>query len=155
SQSGLISWDLQALDPATMAPPSDPLAGFLPPNQDPPEGEGQVTFSVEADALGSGTGLSNEASIVFDSNQPIETGAWTNVVDTAPPSASVSGDPGASVDEASVAWAGSDDAAGIGLWEIRVSKDGGPYTLWKLADGEGSATFAADVAGTYAFRATA
>ena len=32
SGTGKITWVLQAIDPETLAPPDDPLAGFLPPN---------------------------------------------------------------------------------------------------------------------------
>jgi hypothetical protein len=54
-----------------------------------------------------------------------------------------------------VSWTGSDDAAGISLYEIRVSKDGGPFTLWRTAAEPGSATFVATQTGSYSFRAVA
>lgn len=44
--TGLLTWRLTSVDPDTGQPPEDPLAGFLPPNGTPPEGEGRVTFTV-------------------------------------------------------------------------------------------------------------
>ena len=37
--TGLITWRFRSLDPATGLPTTDPLAGFLPPNTAPPEGQ--------------------------------------------------------------------------------------------------------------------
>lgn len=46
----------------------------LPPNQNPPEGEGFVQFSVQPkQGLPTGTLIRNKASIVFDYNPAIET----------------------------------------------------------------------------------
>jgi len=42
-----LSWRLTSLDPTTLQPPTDPEAGFLPPDQNPPEGDGDVVFTVE------------------------------------------------------------------------------------------------------------
>jgi hypothetical protein len=155
SGGGVVKWVLQALDPDTLAPPDDPLAGFLPPNVSSPEGEGMATFSVDLKNLPAGATVSNAASIVFDSNEPIETPIWTNVIDREPPTASIAAEGTASPQAAEVTWAGTDDAAGIALWEIRVSKDGGPFTLWRTATAAGTEQFVAPVAGTYSFRAVA
>lgn len=155
SPGGLVELVLQAIDPETLEPPADPLAGFLPPNVTSPEGEGQLSYTVTPKTVASGTVLSNQASIRFDENEPIETPTWTNVVDRQPPSPSVVAEAGTSTDAAEVSWTGSDDAAGIALYEIRVSKDGGPFTLWRTAAEPGSATFVAAQNGSYSFRAVA
>ena len=155
SAGGLIDVSLQAIDPETLEPPTDPLAGFLPPNMSSPEGEGLISYGVTPKALASGTVLSNQASIVFDENEPIETPTWTNVVDREPPVPSVSAEVGDAPSSAEVSWSGADDAAGISLYEIRVSKDGGPFALWRTSAEPGSATFPATESGTYSFRAIA
>lgn len=155
SAAGMIELVLQAIDPETLEPPTDPLAGFLPPNVTSPEGEGQLSYAVTPKTVASGTTLSNQASIRFDENEPIETPTWTNVVDRQPPSPSVAAESGSSTDAAEVSWTGSDDAAGIALYEIRVSKDDGPFTLWRTAADPGSATFVAPQTGSYSFRAIA
>lgn len=155
SSGGQIRWVLQAIDPETLAPPDDPLAGFLPPNATAPEGEGHVSFSARTKNLLSGDVVANQASITFDSNAPIETPTWTNVIDRLAPSAAVSAQGTAHAEVAKVSWSGTDDAAGISLWEIRVSKDGGPFTLWRTSASAGSDTFTAVAPGTYSFRAVA
>jgi len=38
--AAILSWHFRSLDPETMEPPTDPTAGFLPPNSTPPGGEG-------------------------------------------------------------------------------------------------------------------
>jgi hypothetical protein len=79
--TGFQSWHLGLIDPATGLPPEDPLAGFLPPNDANGRGEGQVTFlvAVRPDAAWGST-LTNEATIVFDVNEPIQTPVVTLVV---------------------------------------------------------------------------
>lgn len=155
--SGLITWTLQALDPETLAPPDDPLAGFLPPNRTAPEGEGAAAFrvSLRSEAQASGTEIRNGASIVFDLNDPIETPVWSNRIDLLAPDPSVQVLGGPDRGKAEITWGGTDDAAGITYWEIRVSKDGAPFELWRVSDTAGSAIFPAETAGRYQFRAFA
>jgi hypothetical protein len=155
STGGLVAWNLQALDPDTLEPPADPSEGFLPPNQHSPEGEGAVSFSVSPTSLTSGATIANQAAIQFDSNPLIETPTWTNTIDREPPMAAIQAEGTSDPASAHVAWSGSDDASGIAFWEIKVSKDGGPYTIWRTAEAAGSDTYAATESGTYSFRAVA
>ena len=155
SPTGLVKVTLQAIDPDTLEPPDDPLEGFLPPNTSPPQGEGYFSYTVSPQPLPSGTVLTNRASIRFDDNDPIETPTWSNVIDRQAPSATVGAEGTADPASAEVSWSGTDDAAGISLYEVRVSRDGGPYTLWTTADEPGSETFTAPAPGTYSFRVLA
>jgi hypothetical protein len=155
SLGGKLTWILQAIDPETLAPPEDPLAGFLPPNATAPEGEGSVAYSVKPRTLPSGAVITNKASITFDDNPVIETPTWSNAIDRLAPTPTVGVAGRADQAVADVSWAGSDDAAGIASWELRVSKDGGPYTLWKTAGTASSAPFTATESGAYSFRAIA
>jgi hypothetical protein len=155
SDSGQVHWELQAIDPETLAPPDDPTVGFLPPNHNSPEGEGQVSFQVSLKSLPSGASVPNKASIRFDSNAPIETPTWTNTIDKQAPSAIVSAQGTADSAAAQVSWSGSDDASGISLFEIRVSKDGGPFSLWRTSDTGGEDTFVVKDSGAYSFRVIA
>ena len=43
--AGQVDWRFESLDPTTGAAPQDPLVGFLPPNTDPPAGQGFVQLS--------------------------------------------------------------------------------------------------------------
>jgi RHS repeat-associated protein/uncharacterized repeat protein (TIGR01451 family) len=81
SSGGRINWVLRTLDPNTGELPEDAFAGFLPPEDGTGRGQGHVSFSigVRSDAA-DGTEVSNSASIVFDTNQPISTNVWTSTV---------------------------------------------------------------------------
>jgi hypothetical protein len=46
--TGIATWTFISIDPATGQLTEDPLAGFLPPNVNPPEGEGRVLYTVSA-----------------------------------------------------------------------------------------------------------
>lgn len=79
--SGALSWTFSSIDPNTGQPPTDPTVGFLPPDTNPPEGEGNVTFTVMPNAADpNGTATSNQGTVVFDQNTPINTAAWPNTI---------------------------------------------------------------------------
>src|SRR5262249_38480111 len=56
------------IDAATGMPPSDSLAGFLPRNASPPEGEGYVLFRLGRRRAQTGTNRAQSATIIFDDN---------------------------------------------------------------------------------------
>jgi hypothetical protein len=159
-QTGLVTWNLQAIDPATGQPPQDPSDGFLPPNVTPPEGVGGASFTVQPNAgLQTGEVIADGATIVFDQNAPIKTVPWLNTIDTSTPSSHV-----ASVDQAraggdcadlSLAWTGSDTGAGIDHYEIYVSKNGGPLEIWRPMTAATSAIFPGVAGSSYSFSSVA
>ncbi|MFN7017070.1 MAG: hypothetical protein ACK4P5_07905, partial [Fimbriimonadales bacterium] len=98
--------------------------GFLPPNQNPPQGEGSVSFRIRPlDTTPSGTQFVNRATIVFDPhlgvNAPIVTNAHTVTLDKQPPSVSVQ-TPAEAIPEtrAQLSWQATDDASGVDEVEI-------------------------------------
>jgi hypothetical protein len=151
---GKVHVVLQAIDPETLEPPTDPSIGMLPPNTSPPDGEGALQFTVAADNPQSGAILSNSAEIVFDDNPPISTEPWSNAIDKSAPNPTVSASSPAPLG-ADVSWGGSDDASGIDLWKIEVSTGAGPFEFWESASAPGSDAFTAPTPGTYSFRAIA
>jgi hypothetical protein len=132
SASGVVTWRFLSLDPETSMPPDDPLAGFLPPNIAPPEGEGSVSFTVQPkQGLPTGTQINNRASIVFDVNPPIETPAWLNTIDQDSPASQVSSTtPAVDAAQFDVNWSGSDSGSGIEHYTLFVSELGEPYGAW-------------------------
>jgi uncharacterized repeat protein (TIGR01451 family) len=79
--SGLVKWTFQTIDPDTNDLPADVDAGFLPPNDDTGRGEGHVAFRIKVkDDVPNGTVIRNEASIVFDVNEPIITNEIFNTI---------------------------------------------------------------------------
>jgi hypothetical protein len=80
-QTGQLEWYVKAIDSATGDLPADPLAGFLPPEDGTGRGQGYVTFSIKPKAdMPLNTVIRNKVSIVFDTNNPIETNEVSNLV---------------------------------------------------------------------------
>src|SRR5262249_39117567 len=124
-----VTWRFQAIDPETMDLPISPFVGFLPPDQVAPEGEGFVSFSVHPKSdLPTGTRIDAQATIVFDTNDPIDTNGWGNTLDAGPPSSTVLPLPAFSPGQLLVSWAGHDDPGGSGIasFDVFVSDNGGP-----------------------------
>ena len=102
------------------------LDGFLPPNVDAPDGEGFVTFAIAGDLVDTDV-LTAQAGIVFDTNDPIVTNTWSNVVDGRAPTTSVTtptapaGSP--RIDLGVVG--GRRLQLGVGRFDVTVSTDGG------------------------------
>ena len=156
--TGVATWIIESIDPVTGAPPEDPLAGFLPPNDAQHRGEGYVSYRIRTrSTLATGAVITNRARIVFDVNPPIDTPTATNVIDTALPSSAVASLPSTSPSTFEVRWSGADAPGGSGLtgFDVYVSRDGGPYALWMIGTTNPSMTFAGEPNASYAFYSVA
>jgi hypothetical protein len=153
--TGLVTWRFTSIDPATGQLTDDPDAGFLPPNVNPPAGEGTVVFSVmPKSTLATGTAIQNQAQVVFDTNAPIATPTWLNTIDRNAPVTHVLTLPTTeSATTFPVQWTGTDAGAGIGDFSIYVSDNGGAFTLWQDHTGAFSSNFTGAVGHTYGFYA--
>ena len=130
---GVLTWSFKSVDPATGQPPTNPLAGFLPPNVAPPQGEGSVLFTImPRSTLSGGTQISNTAAIDFDGASH-NTPAWQNVVDDTPPTSHVL-PLGATSAQTSipVAWTADGAPPDLRDFTLYVSEDGAPYRVWRL-----------------------
>ncbi|MBI5022004.1 MAG: Ig-like domain-containing protein [Ignavibacteriales bacterium] len=121
---------------------------MLPPNVNPPEGQGWAIFSIMPKPnLASGTQIKNSASIVFDYNPPIVTNLYINTVDSAKPESHVLLLPDTThTGEFVVSWSGQDDSLGSGIrgYDIYVKYDSGSYTKWLTETKDTSAVFLGD-----------
>jgi hypothetical protein len=155
--TGWIEWRFESLDPETGLPTEDPLAGFLPPNENPPQGEGWVTFSVRPKAnLPDGTELRNTATIVFDENEPIQTNVVVHTIDAAPPTARVSALPETqSLPRFVVRWSGEDSGSGVAEYSVYYREDGGPWQQWIGATSRTEAVFVGRFGSSYEFKVRA
>lgn len=154
--TGLATWRFLSLDPATMLPTEDALAGFLPPNVTSPEGEGSVFFTISLwPDLPTGTEIRNMARIIFDTNDPIDTPEWLNTIDASKPASQVSSLVPQLTSPFAVSWNGTDEGAGVGDYTIYVSEDGGPYSIWLANTNETTVAFAGEAGKSYAFHSVA
>lgn len=152
-ETGIVTWKFTTFDPEINDLPFDPLDGFLPPNQEAPEGEGSVSFTVKAkDNLQNNFVISNEARIYFDLNEPIDTPPWVNKIDTEAPTSSVM-----NISETNdsrlieLEWDGSDYGSGIKHYDIYMSVNDGPFMLWHHRTTDTSGRFMGYVDSTYSF----
>ena len=131
-------WDLSSVDPETGELPLDALAGFLPVNLTSPEGEGFVTYTVEARA-GVVTGTWSTPRRVSSSTstshrhaadrQHARRGRPTSA---ALPLPSIAPEP-----SFTVSWSGQDDPGGSALrdYDVYVVEDGGaPPSGWRKTE---------------------
>lgn len=155
--TGIVTWHFTSADPTTLQLTGDALAGFLPPNMKPPEGEGSVLFSVMPKKnLATGTTICNQATIVFDVNAAIDTPQWCNTLDNTKPQSEVL--PLAATQASptfQIQWTGTDTGSGIGDYSIFVSENGGPFSPFVRNTTDTSATFTGKLGSTYAFYSVA
>ncbi|MEJ5198075.1 MAG: right-handed parallel beta-helix repeat-containing protein [Anaerolineae bacterium] len=154
--TGEITWIMESVDPVTGGVPEDPLAGFLPPNDEQGRGEGFVRFRVRSVAgLANGQTIYNRARITFDVNPSIDTPVVTNTIDVEPPTSTVHPLPAISPPTFTVSWSGSDSGSGIAVYNIYRSVNGGPFELWQACTPMTQTVFAGAVGSTYSFYSVA
>jgi len=155
ASSGILTWTFTSVDPDSSG--LGATEGFLPPNDTPPEGEGSVSyFTSLRDTVSSGTQFGRAAEIVFDNNDPIATGVWSNVLDIAPPSSQVASlDPTQNNVDFPVEWGGTDAESGVQSYSVYVSKNGDAFTEWIADTTATSATFDGTRGAQYAFYSVA
>jgi uncharacterized repeat protein (TIGR01451 family) len=153
--SGVLTWTLTSLDPVTGKLVTDPLAGFLPPDNAQQQGEGFVSFTARAKAgLATGATITNQAQVVFDVNAPINTPAVLNTIDAGPPTSTVLALPATETGPSfPVPWSGSSapGGSGIGSFDVYVADNGGAFTPWLTGTTATLATFTGQDGHSYAF----
>lgn len=148
-------WIFESKDPVTGLQPQNAQLGFLPINDSTVgNGEGFVSFTLKPNEKATtGDSLRAKASIVFDINEPIPTNRWVNIVDAVAPASHLTGLP-AYVDSVfTLTWTGRDDSLGSGVksYDVFVSKNGGPFALYKEKLDSTSVGFTGETGATYSF----
>ncbi len=172
TNTGLVTVSFQSLDPNTDLPP-DILTGFLPPEDGTGCGMGNVAYIVKAKAgLASGSQIHNVAFVTFDQGQTIATDQVNdedptqgidlnkqalNTIDAGAPTSHVTALPATSPPSFTVRWSGADDTGGSGIasFDIFVSDNGGPFTLWQSATTQTSAPYSGVIGHKYGFYSVA
>ncbi len=125
--TGIVRVEFMSIDPQTMAFPTDPLAGFLPPNVADNEGTGSLSFMVNyKGSLVHGDAISTRAIIYFDDNEPIVTNTYTNILDRVKPTGQVQLVQAISPasDTVMVVMTGADDLSGLAYQHLFISVNG-------------------------------
>jgi RHS repeat-associated protein len=157
-QTGLLTWTFTSKDPATLDIPINPAEGFLPPDNSAGAGEGFVSYTIQPKASdATGTAINAQASVVFDTNSPINTPSVTNTIDATVPTSSVAPLPATTTNSKfTVSWSGSNGAgSGIATYNVFVSTNGGAFVPFQVATPATSAAFTGVVGDTYSFYSVA
>lgn len=129
-------WRFEALDPATLLPPTDATLGFLPVNDSIRRlGEGYARFSVVPLAASqTGDTIFKQAEIYFDDNPPIFTNTYFNTIDALPPTLTVAPVAALVQDSFQLDITFADDSAGSGTesYDLYLSIDGEPIITLAL-----------------------
>jgi hypothetical protein len=157
-QTGVVTWTFLSLDPATGLTPTNPIAGFLPVDDSTGRGQAFVHYTIRAKSSDTtGTAIGAQATVVFDANAPLNTNTAANTVDAGAPTSSVTALPANETPTFTVSWAGQDDTGGSGIatYDVFVSDNGGPFTVFQTATTLTSATFNGATGHTYGFYSVA
>ncbi len=150
--TGVVKWEFLSLNPGTMNLEEDPFIGFLPPNVTPPEGDGFVSFSVGLkEELGTNDEIRNQATIVFDANEPIVTNEYLNTLDLDKPQSQVYPLEANIENRFPVDWTGTDEGSGISHYTIYVMENDTLLYPWQTNTSEITAEFIGEVGSTYKF----
>ncbi len=146
-------WIFRAIDPATGQLPV--FNGFLPVNNAQHRGEGFANYTIRPrNTAKTGEVVRAKASIVFDTNEPIDTPEIFNTVDALIPSSRIAALPATiNTTTFTLRWSGQDAAAGskIRAYALYVSENNQPFELFESDLADASLVFSGDPGNTYRF----
>jgi hypothetical protein len=156
--TGLATWTFTSIDPATGDVPANALAGFLPPDTNAGNGQGFVYYTIDPKVgLPTSTTIGAQASVVFDTNAPLQTASIQNTIDAGAPTSTVAVLPAFSRGSFTVSWSGQDDKGGSGIagYSVFVSDNGGAFQPFVTNTTHTSATFTGVNGHSYSFYSVA
>ena len=158
--TGVATWTFTTIDPNTGEIPTDPMIGFLPPDNAEGAGEGFVSYTVMAKPSDpDGTVINAQATVVFDTQPPLNTPQIFNTIDAGSGlnSTVAALPPDETSPEFNVSWSGTDSTSGsaIASFTIFVSDDGGSFTPWLTNTTLTDATYLGQYGHTYSFYSVA
>ncbi len=156
-KSSTASWVFQAIDPETGEVMQDATRGLLPPNNAAGAGVGELGYSIRAKTeLASGTSISAQARVLFNTLAPQETQVLVQTLDTqAPVTALTATRLQAGGGDYDVRWEVADEAQGSGLRHttVYVSTDRGDFKIWQRQTTATSAVYQGQAGHDYEFLA--
>ncbi|HEV7866789.1 MAG TPA: carboxypeptidase regulatory-like domain-containing protein, partial [Chthoniobacteraceae bacterium] len=157
-QTGLATWTLTTIDPATGEKPIDATLGFLPPDVPNGVGDGFVNYTIRPlRTAETGARIDAKASIIFDTNEPIDTPPIFNTIDSTKPTSGIN--PLAALTNNTnfqVSWTSADPSgSAVKEVDVYVSDNGAPASLWLGKTELREATYAGESGHTYTFHTLA
>ncbi|HUB24490.1 MAG TPA: CARDB domain-containing protein, partial [Tepidisphaeraceae bacterium] len=138
--TGIATWDLQAIDPSTGLPVATSALDILPEG-----GSGEVGYTIQPlSTTTTGTTISAAARVIYDQDMPQDTNTVTATVDADVPSTSFQvSDLGNG--QYFISWQATEgsDGPGIANSDVYVSIDGVSYQVVDQYDDSGSFTYTA------------
>jgi hypothetical protein len=150
-----IFFEYKTIDPQTGSVPVDANSGFLAINDSLGSGQGYVNYKIlPKEECVTGDSITAMAKIVFDSNAPINTPEWLNVIDAGRPVSRVDSLENYREHEMfNVYWSGEDDSLGCGIrnYSIYVSMNEGPFEIWIENTTDTLSVFTGNISNKYEF----
>ena len=151
-----VKWVIQAIDPLTGEPLTDPTRGLLMPNDAQNDGAGYVSWSAELNPdVPTGTLVSENAVVLYDTQPPQRTETLTQAVDEVPPTTTLTATEIGTTNDYNVTWSSADDPGGSGFNHVTlyVATNGGNYVIWQdqFTQASGSMVYMGSAGGTYQF----
>jgi RHS repeat-associated protein len=133
--TGLITWDLAAIDPATSDVSNNPSLGLLLPDGSAASRYARLYYSVGPRSnVADGASLDGSAAIAFNGGTPVNTNVASNIVDAKAPVVTFIPNPlpVKSPTSFNLTWTGDDGAGGTGVayYNVYYQVDGGSFALW-------------------------
>lgn len=152
-------WIFESIDPATGLASTLPAnKGFLPVNDSlSHKGEGFVNFTVlPSSSARTLDTLSESASIIFDTEEILNTNTWKNVVDAVAPTSKITGSTTLNQD-ITLTWTATDDTGGSGVrdYALYAAENKGTYQLIKSGITEAKYVYTGSPGIKYSFFVTA
>lgn len=130
SAAGLLTVEINTLDPLTMDAAEDPWNGVLPVNYDG-NGIGEFEYTVGLkEGLPDSTRIENAAHIVFNTENPIATDTWVNVTDYSRPTGRLK--TVKTADNIIFEFDTESDDKGAGVWYRKLYGQQAGTTTWTL-----------------------
>ncbi len=150
--SGIATWLIEAIDPATGEPPRDGLRGLFADA----DGTAQVFYTVQPRASApDGAEITASARVFFDNAPPEATNTLTQRLDAQPPRTTleVTRVPGSAIH--ALDWVADDEGAGVRDVALYVATDGGDFRLFDRFGPSGFFSFQGESGRSYEFLALA
>lgn len=129
SNKGIAVFTLTSLDPMTLEKVTDYNQGMLPPNGPDNMGQGEMSFNISLKpGLPEGTVIKNHADNIFDTEDPVFTPDWVNIIDGVKPTSRAIDCELLNDSVAAVTIRGEDDRSGPWRYDIYTQYgDGGEW----------------------------